>query len=245
MWPRAYVRAMARRVERREPEMALLPYLCDRLEVSLDVGALWGAFAWRMAPVSLHCHAFEANPEQMHFLQRCFKDKVTIHHLALSDRRGRLSIRVPTGVGGRATVETANRLEGLAFREYGVQCAPLDDLGIANVGFVKIDVEGHEPSVLQGMRSTLESSRPTLLVEIEGRHNADSFRAVTDALRTTGYGCFVYIGGSVRRVCDVVVRPAGVASNYLFVHEARQAAVRTRLAAGGATTARSGMGGAS
>jgi FkbM family methyltransferase len=216
--------------------MALLSSLCERSEVSLDVGVLWGAFTQRMAPVSLHCHAFEANPEQIRFLRRCFKKKVTIHHIALSDRCGSLRIRVPVRVSGRATVEPANRLDGLAVREYEVPCAPFDDLGITNVGFAKIDVEGHEPSVLGGMLLTLERYMPTLLVEIETRHNADSFREVAATLRPLGYGAFVYSEGTVKSVADVVVRQAGGASNYLFVHESRREAVLSRLPTGGLST---------
>jgi hypothetical protein len=43
----------------------------------------------------------------------------------------------------------------------------LDDYELQNVGFVKIDVEGHELAVLQGATSLLGAQRPTLMVEIE------------------------------------------------------------------------------
>jgi FkbM family methyltransferase len=46
-----------------------------------------------------------------------------------------------------------------------IRCKPLDSLSLSNVGFVKMDVEGHELAALQGMKETL-LSRPPLMIEI-------------------------------------------------------------------------------
>ena len=45
----------------------------------------------------------------------------------------------------------------------------LDDFALQDVGFVKIDVEGHEFPVLQGAATLIDTERPTVLVEIELR----------------------------------------------------------------------------
>jgi FkbM family methyltransferase len=62
--------------------------------------------------------------------------------------------------------------------------------------FLKIDVEGHELSVLEGGQSVLESHRPTLLVECEARHRSDGdVRPVFEFLRSLGYeGAFFHNG---------------------------------------------------
>lgn len=54
---------------------------------------------------------------------------------------------------------------------YEVQSVPLDDLGIANVGLMKIDVEGHELACIEGARETILRDRPPLVVEIMGGHD--------------------------------------------------------------------------
>jgi FkbM family methyltransferase len=43
-------------------------------------------------------------------------------------------------------------------------------LGLPAVGFVKIDVEGHEVEVLEGMQKTIAADRPVMLIEVADRN---------------------------------------------------------------------------
>ena len=45
----------------------------------------------------------------------------------------------------------------------------LDSYQLSNVGFIKIDVEGHEEAVLHGSSETLRREMPNLMIEIEDR----------------------------------------------------------------------------
>ena len=48
-----------------------------------------------------------------------------------------------------------------------VKTEKLDDLLMnSNVGFIKIDVEGHEKNVLMGALNLIKRNKPSLLVEI-------------------------------------------------------------------------------
>jgi FkbM family methyltransferase len=58
----------------------------------------------------------------------------------------------------------------------------LDERGLIP-GLIKIDVEGHELSVLRGARRTLESSRPALILEA----TSTTFPAVHELLTSLGY----------------------------------------------------------
>ena len=42
----------------------------------------------------------------------------------------------------------------------------LDDISVSNIGFIKIDVEGHEMQVLEGAENVLRSNKPVMIVEI-------------------------------------------------------------------------------
>ena len=66
----------------------------------------------------------------------------------------------------------------------------LDDYEVHNVGFIKIDVEGHELAVLQGSEQTIRASMPILLVEIEDRHRANTISDTSAFFAELGYEGF-------------------------------------------------------
>ena len=47
-----------------------------------------------------------------------------------------------------------------------IECKILDNLELTNIGYIKIDVEGHELNVLLGLRKTILSSLPNIMIEI-------------------------------------------------------------------------------
>src|SRR5690606_2150972 len=61
-------------------------------------------------------------------------------------------------------------LDELGLREVAFECRSIDDLvaelGLDRVDLVKLDVEGAEPFVLEGMRRTLATHRPQLAISI-------------------------------------------------------------------------------
>lgn len=59
----------------------------------------------------------------------------------------------------------------------------LDDYDGPDVGFVKVDVEGHEASVLRGGQAFFEDHRPVLMIEVWKRHRTEVF----GLLATMGY----------------------------------------------------------
>jgi FkbM family methyltransferase len=79
-----------------------------------------------------------------------------------------------------------------AFRicEHGdlkITCKRLDSLHLGKIGFIKMDVEGHELEALRGLAATLQQ-RPTLMLEI---HDSSPTRQdVFDLLETFGYSNF-------------------------------------------------------
>jgi len=115
---------------------------------------------------------------------------VEIHQVALSDRNGTTTIRVPRGKPTRSTISDANPLADLE-REidaFEVEIRTLDSFDLSDVGFLKIDTEGHEIEVLAGAADTLQRNRPTVLVEAEERHRKDVVRDVSSYLADFGYG---------------------------------------------------------
>lgn len=183
-----------------EPELRLLPRLCRPDEHSLDIGANYGVYAWHLARHSKGVIAFEPQPGPADFLRRALGARVRVEQVALSDGDGEVALRVPRDrmQDGRATIEPGNTLAALDAAEIVVPRRRLDAYDLPRVGFVKIDVEGHELAALAGGRALIVRDQPTLIVEAEDRHRAGAVDSVASFLAGLGYrGAFLKEGALV------------------------------------------------
>ena len=198
--PRLYIWNRHRREWRKgERELHLVPTLADPRRVSLDVGANRGVYAYAMLPHSAAVHAFEPNPKMFDMLRRWADGRVTLHNMALGDATGDAELLVPHTARGysnqRATLRRFHMTEDYA--RMPVRTARLDDLGIANVGFIKIDVEGFEMQVLEGAAATLARDRPKLLIELEEIHTGRPLGTLIDEACGYGYRAFGLVDGAL------------------------------------------------
>jgi FkbM family methyltransferase len=160
-------------IETGEDEQQILPSLCSRGKISVDVGAADGTYSVRLLLYSSRVVAFEPNPRAFEELTKQFKDTriISVENVALSDECGSVEMRVPVDRPMWGTIESTNLLtEASELNSVSVQRKRLDDYGLQAVGFIKIDVEGHEISVLNGARETIARERPKLLIEIDQSH---------------------------------------------------------------------------
>lgn len=180
-----------------EPELRLLPRLCRADEVSLDIGANYGVYAWHLARFSKAVVAFEPQPGPADFIRRGLGARVRVEEVALSDTDGEVVLRVPRDrmQDGRATIEPGNALDALDATEIVVPRRRLDSYDLPRVGVVKVDVEGHELATLAGAEKLLARDLPTLIVEAEDRHRPGAVESVAAFLGRLGYrGAFLRAG---------------------------------------------------
>jgi len=139
--------------------------------VLIDVGSNVGLFALSLADKVDHAILFEANPlvalrarEHMALNSLDFEVNAT----ALSDAQGEIYLEDR----GKATVANRTLLDP-ATTTYPVRRVPRTTLDIflknrlkpiENLSVIKIDVEGHENSVIKGMSSTLTELRPKIVM---------------------------------------------------------------------------------
>jgi FkbM family methyltransferase len=208
-----------------EPEIRLLPQLCCAGKLSLDIGANWGAYAYYASQVSKAVRCFEPQPKLAEVLVGSVGrlGNVAVENIAVSDKAGWAEIRVPRNDIGYATIEPGNALEGKADLRLGVETQRvatqrLDDLQLPSVGFIKIDVEGHEYEVLLGARELLKRDTPSLLVETEERHREGALSAVNGFMQELGYRCFVF--RNLRLIAAAAPAPASAdpCRNLVFLH---------------------------
>jgi FkbM family methyltransferase len=192
-----------------ERELHLLDLLCRRGTTSVDVGANLGIYTELLRRYSADVVAVEPHPALASRLRRAFPAHVRVVEAALSAAPGRASIRVPV-VEGRE-IDTRGSLEMAANAEFQtfsreVNVLTLDLLELGAVGFIKIDVEGHEHDVVSGGLNLLRASRPRLLIELEERHRAGCVEQMGQQLRRLGYRGFFVSSRELTRIDEFEAR---------------------------------------
>lgn len=190
---RSLRRALGQKLER---EMALLPFLVPANRLALDVGGNTGIYCERLVKLTPQVVTVEANPILARHLEWMFEGRVQVIAAAASAQLGEVVLRVPEddALGGLSTVAPENTLAG-NLRSVTVPARTLDSLGLKNVGFIKIDVEGHEAAVLAGSRDLIKRDRPNLLLEAEERHHKGAVAALRAQLEPLGYTGYMLQNG--------------------------------------------------
>lgn len=167
-----------------EPESRHLRQLARRFRTAIDIGANRGEYTFEMSRLFGTVWSFEPNPEVSRPIQSAKLKNVHFMPFALSSTDGMAQMSVPV-VNGRAvhglgSLELHDRSD--VNKQIAVQLRTLDSFSIADVDFIKIDVEGHELSALTGAKKTIELSRPLFLVELadEGSAEVTAFFAELD-----------------------------------------------------------------
>ncbi len=188
--PRIFVPLVAHQYRYFEPELRRLAEFVPADRTAVDVGVWWGPWTYMLAKRVRRVDSFEPNPDLVAALAGAMPSHVHIHGVALGEIAGEASLWIPPGgmgTEGRATLEASWRTDG-GGRTVRVQTERLDSFDLPDVGFIKIDVEGHEFAVLRGASNILETQHPNLMIEIEHRsHDEDHLDEIVDFLAKRGY----------------------------------------------------------
>ena len=219
-----------------EPEMGLLGALVVERGRVVDVGGNRGIYAYQLWRLGTKVEIFEPNPTCCSVLHAWGARKLTVnvHSVALSSGAGTANLHIPidgAGIEHDASASIENTGFNLA-RDELVQLQTLDSYGFEGVSLIKVDVEGHEYSVIEGAAATIASSRPALLIEIEQRHTDRPISAVFDKILAFGYQGYFLAAGRLQALTTFdVTRHQSMTqfgkeggeyiNNFLFLHSAR------------------------
>jgi len=95
---------------RGERELRLVKYLCARDKSAVDVGANIGIYTCFMSRVAARVIAYVPNPLLAERLRRLFPE-VDVRNAALSDRDGRVRLRMPVAGGELSMSWRASRMD--------------------------------------------------------------------------------------------------------------------------------------
>ena len=190
-----------------EKELSLLPDLVDRKKASIDIGVYRGVYSYFLSDLTKYVYAFEANTLLQNKLINAFKNKknVKIENLALSSRSGTTELRIPIRDAhavyddeqkyelGIATIHSENKLHNKNYETLkNIKKITLDEYNfLYEIGFIKIDVEGHELEIIRGGKNFLKHHKPVMLIEIEERHAGKSPIDIINEICSQGYNCFI------------------------------------------------------
>ena len=190
-----------------EKELQLLKKIIIPETDTIDIGVYRGVYSYEMAKYSKMVHAFEPNPI-------IFKDielnlgkiikNINLYNFALSDKENKVLLKVPIRNKnydksnyeeyfqmGRATIHEQNVMGDI--ETFEIKSKKLDNFTFSNrISFIKIDVEGHEMSVIKGAENTIKQYKPTLLVEIEEKHSKQKVLDSINYINSLGYKSFFY-----------------------------------------------------
>lgn len=220
---RLFVAHRARLEHRRgEPELRFAEFLAPRGRRAIDVGANIGVWSYWLARWGAQVEAFEPNPKMVAILAGARLRGVTVHAVALGERREQGRLLVPKGRRGfsnQGASLSAVKVRG----PHGVAevaCHRLDDYGFSDVGFIKIDVEGGELAVLAGAQETLARCRPAMIIEIEEKHRDEPIERAISTVEGYGYRAFALLHGALTPVSEIDLerchRQAATRADYLF-----------------------------
>lgn len=162
-----------------EKEYALLGNFLHPGDWALDLGANVGHYTMRMSELVGHSGrviAVEPMPDTFSLLAsnvRLFEHaNVSLLNAAVSDRVDSVGIELPSFSEGLPNYYQARLTSGAT--KFSVLTVPIDALSLPmKVKLAKIDVEGHELPVLQGMRRLIERDHPVLIVETSGQETIE------------------------------------------------------------------------
>nr|WP_154894962.1 FkbM family methyltransferase [Paenibacillus xylanexedens] len=137
--------------------------------VIYDIGANIGNhtlyFSKYMNPETIY--AFEPVPANFDLLQRNVEsnnlNNVILHNVAVGKSRKKTSVKINKNNMGECRLYDDP--------EGDISVIPIDEGNYKRPNLVKIDVEGYELDVLQGMINILEKSSPTIWIEINENFN--------------------------------------------------------------------------
>jgi FkbM family methyltransferase len=169
--------------------------------VVLDIGANVGEFSLLASQVATDgtVHSFEPCPLIRPYLEMTIhvneRKNVIVHASALSDFNGAIPLRFGTRTAMSSTSAAQNRSW-----EASVDVAAEigDDVVDRELGsrldFMKIDVEGAEAAVVQGLSASIGRLQPVIVVEMDGHGGERAEAELLELLRTYEYEIFDFSG---------------------------------------------------
>ena len=214
-----------------ENELKILDKIINRKLESVDVGVYRGVYSYKMSQISKHVHSIEPNPLIYPYLKKNLKKiikNISLYNIAASNNKGFAKLKIPKRFNtlnksnyeemyrlGASTIHKKNNLNNDAFISKKIKKNKLDNLlKKRKIGFIKIDVEGHEKNVIIGASKIIKKNKPVLLIEIEEKHTSEKVIKTIDFINNYGYKSYIL---NRKKLIEVKKNNIKFKNNFIFL----------------------------
>jgi len=207
-----------------QPDLLVVERLVDENSTFVDIGANIGLYTKYVSPLVKQVKSFEPVPFTFGMLSKNVTkfelENVALNQIAISSSDGEAVIDIPIQGGARNYYRASLELgvsDKLSEMKIKVPTKTIDSLfvtQIEEISFVKIDVEGHELSVLNGASSFLESAHCAWLIEVDGNPDEENSSAfeVFRKMEEAGFTGYFFDGKELQKR-----RKGNISVNYFFL----------------------------
>ena len=172
--------------------------LCKSSKIIFDIGANTGIYSLIAKTVNPSAKVFAFEPSEETFPKLVYNDKINntniiTEKIALSNESGTkifYDIFEPNQTSASLSPDKLKNFEGYTgkINEYKVRSETLSDYiqnnNITHIDLMKIDVELHEPEVIEGFGNFLFQFKPTIIIEVLTTEVAEKLNTI---LNFSGY----------------------------------------------------------
>ncbi len=203
-WLRIRERAWRER-RKGEKEIKIIPDLLVNCNRAIDIGANVGVWSYWLSKNAKKVESFEPNPKIFNVLKNIKIKNVNTYNIALSNKSGSVDLLIPKGSKGfsnQGASLSSIKVQG-EHKSLSIQAKCLDEYNFLDVNFIKIDVEGHEHEVIEGAKETIKKCKPTMVIEMEEKHNKIPIEDQISSVEKLGYRCCVLINKKIVKINEI------------------------------------------
>lgn len=203
-WLRIRERAWRER-RKGEKEIKIIPDLLVNCNRAIDIGANVGVWSYWLSKHAKKVESFEPNPKIFNVLKNIKIKNVDTYNIALSNKSGSVDLLIPKGSKGfsnQGASLSSIKVQG-EHKSLSIQAKCLDEYNFLDVNFIKIDVEGHEHEVIEGAKETIKKCKPTMVIEMEEKHNKIPIEDQISSVEKLGYRCCVLINEKIIKINEI------------------------------------------
>ena len=200
------IRERAWREKRKgEKEIKIIPNLLVNCNRAIDIGANVGVWSYWLSKYAKQVESFEPNPKIFNVLKNIKIKNVNSYNIALSNKSGSVDLLVPKGSKGfsnQGASLSSIKVQG-EHKRISIEAKCLDEYNFLDVDFIKIDVEGHEHEVIEGAQKTIKKFKPTMVIEMEEKHNQIPIEDQISSVEKLGYKCCVLMNKKIIQIKEI------------------------------------------